>query len=101
MHMMFDLRSTPTFDRWLTGLKDRMVKNQLLTRLARVENGHSGDAKSLMADLFELRCFFGGGLRVYYTIRHECVVLLLVGGDKSSQRRDIEKARELLSTLEE
>ncbi|WP_404358529.1 type II toxin-antitoxin system RelE/ParE family toxin [Methylotuvimicrobium sp. KM1] len=68
--------------------------------MARVENGHFGDCKPLDGRLFELRCFFGGGLRVYYTIRHEQIVLLLVGGDKSSQDRDIEKAKALLKTLE-
>ena len=99
--MKYELHSTPTFNHWLSGLKDRTVKNQLLSRLARVENGHFGDIKPLEANLFELRCFFGGGLRVYYTIRHTKIVLLLAGGDKTSQRRDIEKAKDLLKTLED
>lgn len=99
--MKYDLQSTQTFNRWLSNLKDRTVKNQLLSRLARVENGNFGDFKTLEANLFELRCFFGGGLRVYYTIRHAQVVLLLVGGNKTSQERDIEKAKDLLRTLEE
>ena len=98
---MFELNSTPTFDRWLAGLKDRTIRNQLLARLARVENGQFGDAKPLTPELFELRCFFGGGLRVYYTIRHARIVLLLAGGDKGSQRRDIEKAKALLTSLED
>jgi putative addiction module killer protein len=80
-------------------LKDKTVKNQLLSRLARVENGNFGDTKTLAADLFELRCFFGGGIRVYYTIRYQQVVLLLAGGDKGSQDRDIEKAKAILETL--
>ena len=58
--MKYILQSTQTFNRWLSGLKDRTVKNQLLSRLARVENGHFGDAKALPDNLFELRCFFGG-----------------------------------------
>lgn len=99
--MKYTLKSTQTFNAWFAKLKDRTVKNQLLARLARAENGHFGDCKTLSADLFELRCFFGGGLRVYYTIRNEQVVLLLVGGDKSSQERDIEKAKAILSTLED
>jgi putative addiction module killer protein len=81
-------------------LKDKTVKNQLLSRLARVENGNFGDTKAWAADLFELRCFFGGGLRVYYTVRNQRIVLLLAGGDKSSQERDIEKAKAILNTLE-
>jgi putative addiction module killer protein len=69
--------------------------------LARIENGNFGDTKTLSANLFELRCFFGGGIRVYYTIRSQQIVLLLVGGDKTSQNRDIEKAKAILSTLED
>jgi putative addiction module killer protein len=98
--MKYTLHSTRVFNRWLTGLKDKTVKNQLLSRLARLENGHFGDCKALTADLFELRCFFGGGLRVYYTLRNQQVILLLAGGDKSSQPRDIEKAKSLLEGLE-
>lgn len=99
--MKYTLHSTKTFNSWLSGLKDRTVKNQLLSRLARVENGNFGDFKALDLNLFELRCFFGGGLRVYYTIRHEQIVLLLAGGNKSSQSRDIDKAKDLLNTLGE
>ena len=97
--MKYELQSTQTFNHWLAKLKDRTVKNQLLSRLARVENGHFGDTKSLSAELFELRCFFGGGIRVYYSIRNQRVVLLLAGGDKSSQSRDIEKAQAILNAL--
>ena len=98
--MKYELQSTQTFSRWLSGLKDGTVKNQLLSRLARMENGHFGGYKPLSADLFELRCFFGAGLRVYYTIRNQQVILLLVGGDKSSQDRDIEKAQTILKSLQ-
>ena len=99
--MKYELQSTQTFNHWLAKLKDRTVKNQLLSRLARVENGSFGDTKALSSGLFELRCFFGGGIRVYYTIRNQRVVLLLVGGDKSSQDRDIEKAKAIFDTLED
>ena len=77
------------------------MKNQVLSRLARVENGHFGDTKALAADLFKLRCFFGGGIRLYYTVRNQRVILLLAGGDKSSQDRDIAKAKAILETLED
>ena len=59
------------------------------------------DGKALSADLFELRCFFGGGIRVYYTVRNQRILLLLAGGDKSSQSRDIEKAQAILNALED
>lgn len=69
--MKYELQSTQTFNHRIAKLKDRAVKNQLLSRLARIENGNFGDTKTLAADLFESRCFFGGGIRVYYTIRHQ------------------------------
>lgn len=98
--MRYELSSTSHFDKWLKGLKDRVTKNKVLARLARVENGNFGDFKKLNGNLFELRLFFGGALRIYYTIRNERVVLLLVGGDKSSQSRNINKARQMLNELE-
>lgn len=98
--MKYTLTSTATFDKWLDSLKDRSVKNRLLTRLARVENGNFGDFKQVAANLYELRFFFGGGLRVYYTVRDGLVVLLLTGGDKSTQVKDIETAGNLLHELE-
>ena len=93
---MFELHSTTIFDRWLRGLKDRTTRNKVLARLARVESGNLGDCRQIDGRLLELRLFFSGGLRIYFTIRDQRIVLLLAGGDKSSQSRDIEKARQLL-----
>ncbi len=76
------------------------MKNRVLVRLAHIEDGYFGDMKRLSDDLFELRMFFSGGLRIYYTIRHGRVMLLLSGGDKSSQQRDIAKAKQMLNELE-
>ena len=98
--MKYELASTPVFDKWLRGLKDRTTRNKVLARLDRVENGNFGDCKTLDANLFELRLFFAGGLRIYYTVCDGRVVLLLSGGNKSSQRSDIERARRLIDTLE-
>jgi len=94
--MKYELLSTPDFNRWLNKLKDGSVRQKVLARLARVENGNFGDCKQLAADLFELRFFFGGGLRIYYTIQGGLIVLLLAGGDKSTQVADIEKAGTIL-----
>lgn len=94
---MYELVSTQLFDKWLKSLKDRSARNRVLARLVRIENGNFGDNKKLSSDLFELRFFFHGGLRIYYSICDGKVVLLLCGGDKSSQKRDIEKAEQLLS----
>lgn len=98
--MKYEITSTSFFDKWLKGLKDRTTRNKVLARIDRVQNGNFGDYKSLGNNLFELRFFFGGGLRIYYTIHNHQVVLLLNGGSKSSQSRDIEKARQMIQELE-
>jgi len=98
--MRYEIHSTDFFNRWFGKLKDVAVKQKILARLARVENGNLGDCKQLNPLLFELRFFFAGGLRIYYTIRGDRIILLLTGGDKSSQDKDIEKAEKLLHELE-
>ncbi len=98
--MKYEIVSTTIFDKWLADLNDVVTKRKVLARLARVENGHFGDFKYIATDLYELRFFFGGGLRIYYTIYNDHVVLLLVGGDKSSQDQAINKAKQLLNELE-
>ncbi len=99
--MKYELRSTKTFNDWFSKLKDKTVKNKLLSRLDRINNGNFGDHKQLTADLFELRFFFGAGVRIYYTLKNNKIVLLLAGGDKSTQSKDIEKAKEILKELKE
>jgi putative addiction module killer protein len=99
--MKYQLQSTKTFNNWLTGLKDAVSRNKVLSRLDRVSNGNFGDHKSIDANLYELRFSFGAGLRIYYTIRQSQVVLLVAGGDKSSQQRDIEKAKSIIKMLED
>lgn len=94
--MKYELHRTEHYDKWFAKLKDRTVKLKVLARLARVENGNFGDISQLGENLFELRFFFAGGLRIYYTIRDGIVVILLAGGDKTTQARDIEKAAEIL-----
>lgn len=69
--------------------------------LDRVSYGNLGDCKTIADNLFELRCFFGGGIRLYFTIRQLQIVLLLVGGNKNSQERDIERAKKILEDLED
>ena len=98
--MHYEIVSTSIFDKWLQRLKDRMTRNKILARLDRIQNGNFGDFKSLGDNLFELRFFFGGGLRIYYTVRNRQMVLLLNGGSKSSQSKDIEKARRMIQELE-
>jgi len=68
-------------------------------RLTRAALGNFGDTKSVGSGVYELRLFTGPGYRIYHTIKNGAIVLLLVGGDKSSQERDISKAKELAKTL--
>lgn len=97
--MDFEIYTTEVFDAWFAGLKDSSVKRKLLARFTRLMHGNFGDFKKIEAGLFELRFFFAGGLRVYYTRQDKRIVLLLTGGDKSTQRKDILKARSLLEDL--
>ena len=94
------VKTTKTFDKWLKGLKDRAGKARVLVALKRLELGQSGDWKSLGNGLAELRIHYGAGYRVYFCRKGDVVIILLSGGDKSSQKRDIEKAKTLLKELE-
>lgn len=98
--MRYQLEDTAEYRKWFKKLKDATAKIKMLARLARVENGNFGDHKQVDRNLFELRFFFGPGYRIYYTVKGMQIVLLLVGGDKSSQTKDIETARSLINELE-
>lgn len=81
------------FKEWLNSLSAN-IRNRVVDRLYRVQNENLGDYKRVGAGVFELRFFFDGGLRVYFGRDGDEIILLLCGGDKSSQKRDIEKALE-------
>ena len=98
--MKYELRSSKQYDKWFAKLKDSSIKIKVLARLDRVENGNFGAFKQIGSNFFELRFFFGSGLRIYYTIQEGRVLFLLAGGDKSTQSKDIERATELLNELE-
>lgn len=98
--MKYELQMTQIFQQWLKKL-DRTTRLKLLERLDRISYGNLGDCKAIANDLFELRCFFSGGIRLYFTICQLQIVLLLVGGNKDSQERDIEKAKKILKDLED
>jgi len=97
--MGYTLASTTTFRNWVEKL-DPGIRRRLLARIDRVCLGNFGDHKQLQPGLYEMRFFFGSGYRVYYTLRDGRIVLLLAGGDKSSQARDIAKAKTILDSLE-
>ena len=83
------------FDEWFDSLRDRKMQAALDARLTRVRAGNFGDCKSVGGGVFELRIALGPGLRVYYGLHGQQVVILLGGGDKSTQARDIRRAQQL------
>ena len=89
---MYEVRRTAAFMDWLAGLRDVQSRARIAKRIDRIEQGNLGDAKSVGGGVSELRFAFGPGYRVYYTMRGSVVVILLCGGDKDSQDRDIERA---------
>ena len=98
---MIDVRETPDFTKWLAALKDQRARLQIVRRISRVAAGNFGDAKSVGGAVSELRIDHGPGYRVYFTRRGKAVVILLCGGDKRTQSRDIRKAQEIAETLED
>jgi putative addiction module killer protein len=91
--------TTSDFDRWFTRLRDRQARAHISARLTRVAQGNLGGAKSVRARVSELRIDHGPGYRLYFTRRGAEFIVLLVGGDKSTQQRDIELAIELAARL--
>ena len=99
MVMSYESHTTLFFDKWLKKLRDRQAVMAILQRLDRVKAGHLGDVESVGSCVSEMRLFVGKGYRLYFTIQQSEVIFLLCGGDKSSQQRDIKKAKELAKNL--
>ena len=85
------------FNDWLVGLRDLRARARVRTRLDRVSLGNLGDYESVGDSVFELRIFYGPGYRVYYGLESATVMLLLLGGTKGTQRRDIRTAKAYLA----
>ena len=92
---MAELIRSATFDRWLSGLRDRRAVARIAARLDRLVSGNSGDAQPVGDGVSELRINYGPGYRVYFIQRGPVLIILLCGGDKSSQDRDIKQAKVL------
>lgn len=86
---------TETFGAWLEGLRDRKARLRIDDRLKRLASGNAGDTKPVGGGVQELRLHFGPGYRIYYIWQDGVLIILLNGGDKDSQARDIAKAKEL------
>lgn len=90
---------TPAFAEWFNSLRDRKAKSKVASRIARFELDLMGDVKSVGDGVSEARIAFGPGYRLYFTRRGNTLIILLVGGDKSSQQRDIAKAKEMAAQI--
>lgn len=97
---MFTIKYLPEFTNWLFNLKDGTTQRRLLARLRKASQGNLGDVKPVGESVFEMREHFGPGWRMYYTQRGNVLIVMLGGGDKSTQTADIAKAIKLASTTE-
>jgi putative addiction module killer protein len=97
---MLTVKTLPAFIEWLDGIKDKLTVMRLRKRLRKVTLGNLGDVKPVGEGVFEMREFFGPGWRMYYVQQGDVLIVMLGGGDKSTQQADIAKAIVLSKTLE-
>lgn len=97
---MIEVRKTDAFATWFEGLRDRTARLRIQVRIDRLASGNPGQHRSLTNGVSELKIDHGPGYRVYYHQRGDVLILLLCGGDKRTQRKDIETALAMARTLE-
>ena len=98
---MLQVVLTESFEKWLDGLRDASTRRRLVLRLRKASLGQLGDVKPVSPGVYEMREFFGPGWRMYYARRGDILILMLGGGTKATQARDIAKAIALAETIEE
>jgi putative addiction module killer protein len=96
---MIEIRKTEAYARWIDGLRDIRARARILARVERLATGNPGDVKPVGEGVSELRIDYGPGYRVYYTQRGREIIILLAGGDNSTQARDIKTALRLARNL--
>jgi len=94
-----EIRKTDIFSQWIDGLRDIRARARVLVRIKRLAMGNPGDVRPVGKGVSELRIDYGPGYRVYFTRQGSEIVILLAGGDKSTQNMDIKKAQNLASNL--
>lgn len=97
---MLEVRQTPAFDEWLENLPDIRAREAIAKRIVRMQSGLLGDVEPVGEGVSELRVHHGPGYRLYFVRRGKILFLLLWGGDKATQERDIKKAKELAKIME-
>ncbi|GLR63400.1 type II toxin-antitoxin system RelE/ParE family toxin [Marinospirillum insulare] len=98
---MYQILLTDNFVKWLDSLKDPTTRRRLARRLEKAEQGNLGDVKPIGENVSEMREYFGPGWRMYYVPRGDTLIVMLGGGDKSSQKKDIKLSIELAKQLED
>ncbi len=98
---MIEIRQSDTFAEWLDGLRDERARAKINVRIRRLSLGNPGDVKPVGEGVGELRIDYGPGYRLYFVQRGAQLIVLLCGGDKSTQARDIENAKAMAKTLKE
>jgi putative addiction module killer protein len=96
---MLEIRKTETFARWIDGLSDIRARARIQVRIERLAQGNPGDVKPVGTGVSEMRIDYGPGYRVFYTMRERIAVILLAGGNKQSQNRDVQTALRLARNL--
>ena len=96
---MVEIRKTELFAKWIDNLRDTQAKARVLVRIERLASGNAGDVKPVGEGISEMRIDYGPGYRVYFTKRGNELIILLAGGDKSSQSKDIKSAIRLAQNL--
>ena len=96
---VIEIQQTQVFERWLRRLRDTQARRLITDRIQRLSSGNYGDARSVGGGVSELRVHYGPGYRIYFTRQGEWIIVLLVGGDKDSQDRDIRTAQDLAREL--
>lgn len=97
---MLSVRLTQEFQAWLDGLRNQKAQVRIAARLRLAEAGNLGDWKAVGGKVSEMRVDFGPGYRLYFTRRGNTLIIMLAGGEKSSQARDIKRAQQILKELE-
>ncbi|WNV04994.1 type II toxin-antitoxin system RelE/ParE family toxin [Candidatus Methylospira mobilis] len=97
---MYIIKPLPNFTEWLDGLADEKTRGIISARIKRLERGLMGDVEPVGEGVSELRIHVGSGLRVYFTKRGARLIILLVGGSKSTQKNDIKRAKQLATLLD-
>ena len=97
--MKYEIEKTDMFDTWLKKLRDRKAVIAITNRLDRAVAGNFGDVVSVGEGVSEMRIFMGPGYRLYYTIHQDTIIIMLCGGDKATQEKDIKKAKKIAKAI--